>query len=218
MQGAERIHMKIDREDMLELTRRMTLARNCFDRAAGAYMDEDGYEEGSYNIHFLKLSAPERERNLKLAKTVPFSETNHQLKLYDFPGKGQGSADVYRLLLALNDCGLKNDALLETLYELTAGCFQPGKPYAVCLYHGIYDIPRKASDKERLWESEEVYHFLILCICGQEEAFTPGKPEWGILFPAFMNRSSDPAHIAVFEADPDHPHTGLLHGLLGISP
>ena len=33
--------MHIDREDMLELTRRMTVSRNCFSRIAGAYMDED---------------------------------------------------------------------------------------------------------------------------------------------------------------------------------
>ena len=34
--------MHIDREDMLELTRRMTVSRNCFSRIAGAYMDEEG--------------------------------------------------------------------------------------------------------------------------------------------------------------------------------
>ena len=33
--------MYIDREDMLELTRRMTVSRNCFGRIAGAYMDEE---------------------------------------------------------------------------------------------------------------------------------------------------------------------------------
>lgn len=33
--------MNIDREDMLELTRRMTVARNCFSRIAGAYLDEE---------------------------------------------------------------------------------------------------------------------------------------------------------------------------------
>ena len=33
----------INRNDMLELTRRMTLSRNCFMRAAGAYIDEDGF-------------------------------------------------------------------------------------------------------------------------------------------------------------------------------
>lgn len=34
---------KINRNDMLELTRRMTLSRNCFVRAAGAYIDDEGY-------------------------------------------------------------------------------------------------------------------------------------------------------------------------------
>lgn len=38
---------KINREDMLELTRRMTLKRNCFDRIAGAYMDEEGFVAGT---------------------------------------------------------------------------------------------------------------------------------------------------------------------------
>ena len=37
---------------MLELTRRMTPSRNCFSRIAGAYMDEEGYEDGTFNIHF----------------------------------------------------------------------------------------------------------------------------------------------------------------------
>lgn len=43
--------MHIDREDMLELTRRMTIARNCFNRVAGAYMDEEGFIDGSFNTH-----------------------------------------------------------------------------------------------------------------------------------------------------------------------
>ncbi len=46
----------LSREDMLELTRRMTPARTCFDRVAGSYRDEDGIEGGSFNIHFRKLT------------------------------------------------------------------------------------------------------------------------------------------------------------------
>ena len=38
---------KINRNDMLELTRRMTLSRNCFVRAAGAYIDAEGYSGAS---------------------------------------------------------------------------------------------------------------------------------------------------------------------------
>ena len=67
--------MHIDREDMLELTRRMTVSRNCFSRIAGAYMDEEGFIDGTFNTHFLKLSGSEKEKNLNIAKTVPYSNT-----------------------------------------------------------------------------------------------------------------------------------------------
>ena len=67
---------KINREDMLELTRRMTLKRNCFSRIAGAYLDEEGFVEGTFNKHFQKLSAKDQQFNLNIAKAIPFSYTN----------------------------------------------------------------------------------------------------------------------------------------------
>ena len=51
----------INREDMLELTRRMTPARTSFTRIAGCYVDADGDFDGSFNINFLKLSPSERD-------------------------------------------------------------------------------------------------------------------------------------------------------------
>ena len=39
----------LDREDMLELSRRMTPARTCFNRIAGSYRDEEGFDDGSFN-------------------------------------------------------------------------------------------------------------------------------------------------------------------------
>lgn len=50
----------INREDMLELTRRMTPARSHIDRIAGAYYDAEGYIDGTFNTHFLKLSTAEK--------------------------------------------------------------------------------------------------------------------------------------------------------------
>ena len=72
----------IQRDDMLELTRRMTPARSSISRIAGAYYDVEGYIDGTFNTHFLKLSEAERKKNLELAKTVLLSETNAQLKDY----------------------------------------------------------------------------------------------------------------------------------------
>ena len=109
---------QINREDMLELTRRMTLKRNCFDRIAGAYLDRDGFVDGTFNKNFRQLSLPDQQKNLDIAKTIPFSETNVALKEYVFSGEEKKPGSVWQLLCALRECELKNDALLDIFYEV----------------------------------------------------------------------------------------------------
>ena len=117
---------KINREDMLELTRRMTVKRTSFTRIAGAYLDMDGEIDGTFNTNFLKLTPGEREKNLAVAKEIPFAETNRNLKRYRFSGEGK-QTPMYRLLMEIRGCGLKNDALLETFYEEAGRRFRVGE-------------------------------------------------------------------------------------------
>ena len=58
----------INREDMLALTRRMTVKRTSITRIAGSYMDIDGFIDGTFNTSFLNLNPAEQEKNLALAK------------------------------------------------------------------------------------------------------------------------------------------------------
>lgn len=169
----------INREDMLELTRRMTPARTSFTRIAGCYVDADGDFDGSFNINFLKLSASEKTKNLAIAKTIPFAETNTKLKKYEIQPENQKAGSMWQLLMALRDCELKNDALMDTLYD-------------------NYDIPAKATDKERLGESEEMFPYLICAICPLVGEYEPGSPTSGFLFPAFTDRSGDLNHINIY--------------------
>ena len=206
--------IRINREDMLELTRRMTLKRNCFSRIAGAYLDGDGYVDGTFNTHFQKLSAPEREANLAIAKAIPFSETNVNLKEYRFAPENEKAGSTWQLLMALRECELKNDALLDVFYEVIGERYRTVGDYAVYFFYGSYDVPIKASDKESLWESEEVYKFLICAICPLHGDYEPGEPECGFLFPAFKDRSTDIHGIEVFDADALHPHGELVERIL----
>lgn len=195
------MNMQINREDMLELTRRMTLKRNCFTRIAGAYIDGEGYIDGTFNTNFLNLPVREKEKNLAIAKKIPFSETNVKVKGYKFPKENRGKGSTWQLLQGLNSCGLKNDAFLEIFYDLVMQEYQTEKEYAIMVFHGCYDVPVKGTD--RVWqdESEEVYHFLIGAICPLVGEYEPGEPEAGFLFPAFTDRSSDSNHVAVFHGE-----------------
>ena len=205
---------KINREDMLELTRRMTLKRNCFDRIAGAYMDEEGFVDGTFNKHFLKLSTKDQQTNLDIAKTIPFSETNVQLREYVFGEADRKPGSVWQLLMALKECGLKNDAMMDVLYEEFGSRYHADGRYAVYFFHGSYDVPLKASDKESLWESEDVYQFLICAVCPVNGDYEPGVPECGFLFPAFKDRSSDTERIDIYAADGDSRRAEELKQIL----
>ena len=55
-------NIMINREDMLALTRRMNVKRTSITRIAGAYIDREGFVDGTFNTRFLKLSASERAR------------------------------------------------------------------------------------------------------------------------------------------------------------
>lgn len=189
------------REDLLELTRRMTVSRSNIIRVAGAYMDPDGYDDGTFNVSFLGLSAHDKEVNLEIAKTIPFAETNVELKEFDFPGKTPKSVEMMKLLEAMRQSRLENDAMLETFYGIVGEHHKTNKPYSILLFFGSYDIPLKGSDHESQWESEEVYNYLICAICGLVGEYESGSPYSGFLYPSFKNHSCDMEHIAVYNSE-----------------
>lgn len=198
---------------MLELTRRMTPARTSIDRIAGCYFDEEGYVDGTFNTGFLKLKASEKEKNLRIAKTIPYADTNRQLIELDFPGETRESGDMMRLLDAIMESGLKNDAMLDTFYEVVADHYPKGRPFALVLFHGVYDIPRMGSDKAEQWESEEVYEYLICSIGSVLDDYEIDEPECGFLYPSFYDRSADIFHIALYEKEPGVSGEALIRTL-----
>lgn len=206
----------INREDMLELTRRMTPSRTSFTRIAGCYVDEEGEFDGSFNTNFLKLSAREKKRNLELAKVIPFSETNVELKKYRFQKEQQGTGSMWQLLMAMKSCGLKNDALMDTFYDVIMENYVSDEAYGIFVFHDRYDVPVKAADKERLGESEEVFEYMIVCVCPLLGEYEPGKPEWGFLFPAFADRSGDLDYISIHRESENNPEEDFFRRILGL--
>lgn len=204
----------ISRDDMLELTRRMTPSRTCISRIAGSYMDREGNEEGTFHIHFGKLSESEKKKNLEIAKAIPFAETNVQLKEYAFPIGRERKESMWQLLMALRERELKDDGLLNVLYEVLAEKYEAHSDYAIYVFYGTYDIPKKGTDKEWLEGSEEVYSFIIGAIAPLVGEYEPGKPEFGFLFPAFSDRSANPERIDIFHVNPEREQTELLYRIL----
>ena len=189
----------IDRNDMLELTRRMTVSRCNFTRLAGAYYDEDGCIDGTFNTNFLNLSSKDKAKNIELAKAVIFSETNEELKEVTIPTSARGKDKMLTLLDAVCRENLKNDALMEVFYEIFGDQIPFDSCFGLYIFRGSYDIPLKGSDNESQWESEEVYDYLIASMFSVDKDYEPGEPVCGFLYPSFKNRSRDIDHVLVFD-------------------
>jgi hypothetical protein len=192
----------INREDMLELSRRMTPARSSVSRIAGAYYDEEGYVDGTFNTHFLKLSPGERGKNLNLAKTILISKTNEELSEYPIEESARKPGSIWQLLDGILESALKNDAFLDILYELIGEKLPGGEPLACYLYFGQYDVPVKGSDREWMEGSEEVYTYLLCAVCSLKEEYEPEKTEFGFLYPAFRDRTGSREYIHIYEKTP----------------
>ena len=117
--------------------------------------------------------------------------------------------------MGLKACALKNDALLDTFYELAAEKYHTLNSYSIFFFHSTYDIPIKGTDKSDLWDSEEVYEYLICTFCPLTGDYEPGEPEFGFIFPAFCERTEDPDFIDIFEKNPQNLHQDMYR-LLGV--
>ena len=191
----------INRNDMLELTRRMTLSRNCMTRLAGCYTDEEGELDDTFNVNFLNLKAADKNTNLALAKAVPFAKTNAEVKEYCFPEEAFSGQTMWKMLNLIVACGLKNDVLMETFYERMIGACQLHGRYAIDVFHGVYDVPVKGSDDAYEYESEEIYSFIICTVGRADDDYHVASPDFGFLYPAFRDRSGDSGAIDIYKGD-----------------
>ena len=123
----------INREDMLALTRRMTVKRTSMTRIAGGYLDMDGYVDGTFNTGFLKLSPDEKEKNLQIAKVIPLGDYAVYVfhDRYDIPAKGkdhvrQGDSEEMFEYLICAICPVSGD-------------YEPGEPECGFLFPAFMD-------------------------------------------------------------------------------
>lgn len=206
--------LQIDREDMLAITRRMTVKRTSVTRIAGAYMDPDGFIDGTFNTRFLKLLGSDRAKNLEIAKTIAFAQTNGNLKRYVIPENSRGKESMYQLLMGIRSSGLENDALLEIFYEKTGERYRSDHEYGIFMFHDRYDIPSKAADHVRLGESEEMFEYLICAVCPVTGDYEAGSPECGFIFPSYAKGGALLNCIDIYQADMSCVHRELVEMLL----
>jgi hypothetical protein len=222
------------KKDMMELRRRFTKDSCTFTKMAGCYVNNDKEKVLTFNETFLNLNNDEVNKYLDIVKKVTLGKIGDNLLELGFEEQEDISENRQNFLLGLKESGLKNEDLLDCLYDLIIKSYNYVGYYLIVLYHDVYDVMNKTSDNRAIDESEEMYEYMVCAICPVKLS-KPGlgylkdqnrigtrirdwiveAPENGFLYPAFTDRSSDVNSLMYYTKNAKEPKADFMSGGLG---
>ncbi len=225
----------MDRKEIQEIRKTMTKSKCVIDRMTGCFVGEDGTIITQLKETFRALPEEELEKYCELFRKALTGKIGKNLFTMEFPlqeeSAGGKQAMMFRMLRSdYRDEELNNEFFSHILENLDLA----GR-HLIVLAHGVYDVPGRTSDGIDMEDaSENVYSFMICCICPvvevkeglcyDEETLTfvnkksdlgVQMPELGFLYPAFHDRGADIHSILYYAKKEDERHPELMDGLIG---
>ena len=223
----------MDKRDVAELRKRFKKESCTISRMAGCYVDINRKKIVKLNETFLNLPDEEFYKYLELAKKTMAGTVGNNILEVEF-NPDELNAGKQQFLLGLRESELKNEELLDRLYDIIIEGYQNLSNYLILVFHDCYDIISRTTDKQKLDESEEVFDYLLVSVCPVELSkaglgyrqednrigarirdYVVGAPALGFLFPAFSEGSADVNKIDYFVKDPKDSKSDFIENVLG---
>ena len=210
--------------------------RNCsITRICGCYVDGEKNKKTELKQAFLALPEEEMFKYFEILRKSLSGSIGKNLLNLEFPLESESEGGTQEFLLRLRDSKLKDDDLLEQFYDRIIESYEYVGNYLILLIHDAYDIPGRTKDGAELDDaSEEVYEYILACICpvdlsktglsynAEENTFqnrlrdwVVGMPDTAFLFPAFNDRSTDLHSTLYYSKDAEELKENFVDLMLG---
>ena len=223
------------KQEISEIKRRFGIKGCSITRICGCYVDGEKNKKTEFKQAFLSLPEEEMFKYFEIFRKSLSGSLGKNLLNLEFPLRSEEAGGTQEFLLRLRDSGLKDDVLLEALYDKIIECYEYVGNYLILLVHDAYDVPGRTLDGLDMDDSsDEVYEYISCCICPvelskpglsydvEENAFrnrvrdwVVGMPETGFLFPAFNDRGSDVHGALYYSRDAEELQENFMDQLLG---
>lgn len=224
----------MDKKSVLELKRRMKKDECTFTKICGCYVDGNKNKVVKFCETFLNLEDDEYYKYLEIAKKALSGAIGNNLLEIEFPIEEEQVGGHQQFLMGVKASGLKDEALVDSFYDLIIENYDYVGNYLIVLFHDAYDVVVKTTDNNKLDESEEVYEYVICAICPvtltkpglgyrkdenrigtMDRDWMVGMPDTGFTFPAFSERSTDIHSVMFYTKDAKKPHDEVIKNVLG---
>ncbi len=226
----------MNKKEVAELKRRLKKESCTFQRMCGCYVDADKNKLVQFSQNFLTLEDEEFYKYLEIANKALSGTIGNNLLDLEFSIEEEDIGGRQQILMALRASKLEDEKLLDTYYDLIIDSYDYVGNYLITLYYDAYDIPMKGTDELSMDESDEVYTYLLCCICpvalskpglgyleGENRIgarirdWVVGATDTAFLFPAFNGRSTDIHATLVYTKNAKEPHEEFWANGLGCS-
>lgn len=224
----------MNKKEVAEIKRRLKKESCTIQHMCGCYVDAEKNKLVTFSQKFLNLEEDEFYKYLEIAGKALSGTLGNNLLELEFPIDEEAVGGRQQLLMALRASKLEDDALLDTYYDLIIDSYDYVGNYLITLYYDVYDVPLKGTDELAMDESDEVYEYLLCCICpvalskpglgyleGEHRIgarirdWVVGPTDTAFLFPAFNGRATDIHSTLVYTKNAKEPHAEFWANGLG---
>ena len=225
--------MNITKRDVLELRRRLKKNDCTFGQMCGCYVNGSREVVLKFSEPFLDLEEEAFYKYLEIAKKTLSGTLGNNLLELEF-AQTDDASERQQFLLALKASKLKNEDLLDRLYEQIIAHYSYAGNYLILTFHDVYDVISRTSDNAKLDMSEEIYEYMICAICPVELSkpglgyredenrigvcprdWMVGLPDLGFVYPAFSQHGSDTHAVMYYVKNGKDSHPEFVEDVLG---
>lgn len=224
----------MNRKEINEIKSQLKLEDCSILKLCGCYVDGEKNKVAKMNETFLNLPDEEKHKYFDIFRKTLSGTQGKNLIDMQFTTDSYADDGARTFLFQLRDSELKDETVLDKFYDKVIQAYSYPGNYLILVMHQVYDVPGRTADNIEMDDaSEEVYNFLLCCVChvslskpglgyyeedhmfhNQEQSHMVDLPDIGFLFPAFTDRSEDGDKVLYYSKDADDFQQGFLGEVL----
>ena len=222
----------MNEKDLREIKRRFRPDKSNIPNIVGCFVNSSGQIISRFTQSILLSENDESEELLGVMKKTLSGSLGTNLVDIEFSTKDVLDSEHHKLLIALRDTHLKDEATLSAFYNKVTESVHMNSNYVILLANDIYDVYTKEDDEES--GSSTTFSYVICSICPLKDTDSGlffresdrlfhsvasnailTRPVLGFMFPAFDDRAANIYHALMYTKDISTSHDEFVARVFG---
>ena len=222
----------MNEKDLREIKRRFRPDKSNIPNIVGCFVNSSGQIISRFTQSILLSENDESEALLGVMKKTLSGSLGTNLVDIEFSTKDVLESEHHKLLIALRDTHLKDEAALTAFYNKVTESVHMNSNYVILLANDIYDVYTKEGDEES--GSSTTFSYVVCSICPLKDTDSGlffresdklfhsiasnavlTRPVLGFMFPAFDERAANIYHALMYTKDISSSHDEFVARVFG---